>query len=471
MNIDSPPLAAAILAAGKGTRMKSATTPKVLHTLAGRSMIMHVLHNASQLVSEKLYAIVGHQGELVQQHVQKLAPEALAQRVQWVEQREQLGTGHAIQQLLPHLESFAGHLVILTGDAPLLRPETLNQLWQEHLSHNNAATLLTTILPNPHGYGRIIKNNADNFISIREHKDCSPRELKIREVNTGIYLFDWKALQLRLPQLKNDNAKSEYYLTDILGMLVNDGLTVGVSCLEDASEVRGINSREELAEVEEILQQRLRRRWMDEGVTFRQPSSSYLGCEVQLAQDVEILAGCTLEGQSRVGSGSVIGPNSHLIDAQVGENCTVQHSVLNQAEIGNRVQIGPFAHLRPQTELADEVKIGNFVELKKTRMGHKSKASHLSYLGDAVIGEGCNVGAGTITCNYDGARKHVTTLEDDVFVGSNSTLVAPVTIERSGYVAAGSVITQDVPSGALGIGRGRQDNKLGWVERRRPRKS
>ena len=466
-----PPLAAAILAAGKGTRMKSATTPKVLHTLAGRSMILHVLHNAVQLVSDKIYPIVGHQGEQVQAHVQALAPETLTQRIHWVEQREQLGTGHAIQQLLPHLENFSGHLVILTGDAPLLRPETLSQLWKEHLAQGNAATLLTTILKNPFGYGRIIKDNAGHFIGIREHKDCDADDLAIREVNTGIYLFDWTALQTRLPQLKNDNAKGEYYLTDILGMLVKDKQNVGISCLEDADEVRGINSRQELSEVEDILLWRIRQQWMNEGVTLRQPESIYLGCEIELAQDVEILPGTSIEGQSKVASGSVIGPNSQLKDAHVGQNCVVQHSVMNQAKIGNEVQVGPFAHLRPKADLGDQVKIGNFVELKNTRMGNKSKASHLSYLGDAVIGEDCNVGAGTITCNYDGANKHVTTLEDDVFIGSNSTLVAPLTVERSGYVGAGSVITKDIPSGALGIGRGRQDNKLGWVERRRPRKS
>lgn len=470
MKTTSTQLTAAVMAAGKGTRMYSETTPKVLHTLAGRSMILHVLQAANELVSGPLHVIVGHGREQVRAHVQAQAPADIQQRLVWVEQLQQLGTGHAVQQLLPVLPDYHGHLLILNGDVPLLSPETLKELWHQHLDGHHVATLLTTRLDDPDGYGRIIKNNAGKFISIREDKDCNDAERKIREVNTGIYLFDWTALAACLPELSNDNAKQEYYLTDVLGMLVRQQASVGVHCIGASEEVLGINSRLELAEVEEMLQQQLRQYWMERGVTLRNPASIYIDCSVELAQDVEILPGTTLLGQTRVGKGARIGPNTLLQDAQVGADCEIVMSAVYGAELGEQIHVGPFAHLRPGTRIENGARVGNFVELKNTHLGPRSKASHLSYLGDAEIGPGCNIGAGTITCNYDGAAKHTTTLGENVFVGSNSTLVAPLTIGDEGFVAAGSTLTEDLPAGALGLGRARQVNKPGWSAAHRPRK-
>jgi len=463
-------LTAAIMAAGKGTRMNSATTPKVMHTLAGRSMILHVLQAADQLVSGNLHVIVGHGREKVRAHVEAKASAAIQNRLRWVEQLEQLGTGHAIQQLLPLLHDETGHLLILNGDVPLLSAETLKELWDQHLAGGHAATLLTTHLPDPSGYGRILKNNAGHFISIREDKDCGTDERQIKEVNTGIYLFDWAPLAACLPQLSNDNAKAEYYLTDVLGMLVREKKSVGVYCIEQAQEALGINSRKELADVEQALLNQIRDKWMEHGVTLRNPASIYIDCDVELEPDVEILPGTTLLGKTRIGSGSRIGPNSLLQDTQVGQDCELVMSAAYAAVLGDRVHVGPYAHLRPGTVIASEARVGNFVELKNTRLGPRSKASHLSYLGDAEIGADCNIGAGTITCNYDGAQKHKTHLADEVFVGSNSTLVAPVSVGEQGYIGAGSTITEDVPAGALGLGRGRQVIKHGWSATRRPRK-
>lgn len=467
---NSTRLAAAIMAAGKGTRMRSAHLPKVLHELAGRSMIMHVIHAANEIISGPLHVIVGHGADKVEQHVANCSSRDLKENVRWVYQHEQLGTGHAVQQLLPEMQGYHGHLLILNGDVPLLTAETLKDLWAHHLEGEHAATILTTRLLDPTGYGRIIKDNAGHFISIREHKDCAPEELKIDEVNTGIYLFEWQYLHKYLPELKNDNAKKEFYLTDILGMFVKAGLSAGVFCKEDQKEVMGINSRKELAEVEDILQKRLQEKWMLAGVTLRRPESIHLDCSIELAQDIEILPGTCLYGHTTVASGTRLGPNTILTNAIVGSFCEIVSSTIQDATVADHVTIGPYAHIRPETVIASYAKVGNFVELKKTHLGEYSKASHLAYLGNASIGSHCNIGAGTITCNYDGAYKHPTMLGDQVFVGSNATLVAPVTIGNEAFLAAGSVITEDVPAGALGMGRARQVNKEGWVAKRRPRK-
>ncbi|MEZ0369699.1 MAG: bifunctional UDP-N-acetylglucosamine diphosphorylase/glucosamine-1-phosphate N-acetyltransferase GlmU [Candidatus Sericytochromatia bacterium] len=463
-------LAIAIMAAGKGTRMKSERTPKVLHTLAGRSIVMHVLHTAFSLEPESVHLIVGHESQQVRDHVASHAAPGMLERLSWVEQLEQLGTGHAIQQVLPPLQDFRGHLAVLNGDVPLLAAGTLSELWQRHLDGRHAATLLTTSLPDPTGYGRIIKNAFGRFLAIREHKDCSPEELAIKEFNTGIYLFDWEHLSRLLPRLSNNNAKGEYYLTDILGMLIDAGLPVGIHAMEDPREVLGINSRKELAEVEGILRTRIREQWMLDGVTLRQPDTIAIDIEVELTADVEILPNSQLEGRTRVGAGSRIGPNTLLRDAIVGENSSVLMSMVESAEIGNQVQIGPFSHLRPESRVEAGAKVGNFVELKKATLGPGSKASHLSYLGDVEIGANCNIGAGTITCNYDGVHKHRTRLGNGVFTGSHSTLVAPLELGDLAYTAAGSVITADVPAGALGLGRAHQVNKEGWVAKKRPQK-
>lgn len=469
MNLSSHhPFAIAIMAAGKGTRMKSETTPKVLHRLAGRSMLGHVLHASFALNPEKIHVIVGHCAEQVQQFVETHGAPVLLERLGWVEQKEQLGTGHAIMQLMPVLANFQGNLMILNGDVPLLRTETLKELLETHEELEYAATLLTTRVDNPAGYGRIVRHH-EQFVKIVEHKDASPQELAIHEINTGVYIFSWKVLQQYLPRLNNANAKGEYYLTDVIEMLVQDRQRIGTVTAENPLEVLGVNSRKELADMERVLRQRINEYWMDAGVTLRDPASIYIDSQVELAMDVEILPGTLLQGHTRVGSGSRIGPHCQIHASQIGENCEIRFSVLDNVEVQAGAQIGPYAHLRPETVVEKNAKVGNFVELKKTRLGEGAKASHLSYLGDATIGPRCNIGAGTITCNYDGAYKHATVLDQEVFVGSNSTLVAPLHLGAQAYVAAGSVITADVPAGSLGIGRGRQINKEGWSERRRPR--
>jgi bifunctional UDP-N-acetylglucosamine pyrophosphorylase/glucosamine-1-phosphate N-acetyltransferase len=465
----SQPFAIAIMAAGKGTRMKSETTPKVLHTLAGRSMIGHVLHASFALQPEKIHVIVGHCADQVQTFVETHGAPILLERMSWVRQLEQLGTGHAIMQLVPVLEGFQGNLMILNGDVPLLRPETLRELLETHEELDYAATLLTTHVDHPEGYGRIVRHH-EQFVRIVEHKDASPQELGIHEINTGVYIFSWPVLRDYLPRLRNDNAKGEYYLTDVIQMLVQDRRRIGTVTAAHPQEVLGINSRGELAQMETILRKRINDGWMAAGVTLRDPSSIYIDSQVELCADVEILPGTLLQGYTRIGSGSKIGPNCQIYESDIAENCEVRFSVLDRVTLQADVQVGPYAHLRPESLLERNSKVGNFVELKKTRLGEGSKASHLSYLGDSEIGQNCNIGAGTITCNYDGAAKHATTLADGVFVGSNSTLVAPLQLGTDAFVAAGSVITGDVPAGSLGIGRAVQVNKEGWAAHRRPRK-
>lgn len=468
-NLSSPPFAIAIMAAGKGTRMKSETTPKVLHTLAGRSMIGHVLHASFGLEPEKIHVIVGHCAEQVQNFVETNGSAELRAHLGWVEQKEQLGTGHAIMQLMPVLENFKGSLMIVNGDVPLLRSETLQLLRETHEELDYAATLLTTKVVDPTGYGRIVRHH-QQFVKIVEHKDANPKELQIQEINTGVYVFSWPVLQQYLPKLSNANAKGEYYLTDVIEMLVQDRMRIGTVTAENPLEVLGVNSRKELAEMECILHRRINDHWMEAGVTLRDPSSIYIDSQVELAVDVEILPGTMLQGRTQIGSGSRIGPNCQIRNSTIGEDCEIRFSVIDQAQIQVGVQIGPYAHLRPESVVEHNAKVGNFVELKKAHLGENSKASHLSYLGDVEIGKNCNIGAGTITCNYDGAHKHKITLADGVFTGSNSTLVAPLTFGKDAYVAAGSVITEDLPAGSLGLGRSRQITKEGWSERRRPKK-
>ncbi|PIQ28682.1 bifunctional N-acetylglucosamine-1-phosphate uridyltransferase/glucosamine-1-phosphate acetyltransferase [bacterium (Candidatus Blackallbacteria) CG17_big_fil_post_rev_8_21_14_2_50_48_46] len=468
-NTSQRPFAIAIMAAGKGTRMKSETTPKVLHSLAGRSMLGHVLHAAYALNPEKIHVIVGHCAEQVQNFVQTHGSPTLHERLGWVEQKEQLGTGHAIMQLMPVLENFKGNLMILNGDVPLLRSETLKELLETHEELDYAATLLTTRVENPSGYGRIVRLH-EQFVRIVEHKDASPQELALKEINTGVYIFSWPILEKYLPKISNANAKGEYYLTDVIEMLVHDRQRIGTVTAENPLEVLGVNSRKELAEMECILRKRINDHWMEAGVTLRDPSSIYIDSQVQLGVDIEILPGTLLQGYTKIGDGSKIGPHCEIRESVIGENCEIRFSVLDQVEIKDQAKIGPYAHLRPETVIERNAKVGNFVELKKTHLGEGAKASHLSYLGDAEIGKDCNIGAGTITCNYDGANKHQTTLKEGVFVGSNSTLIAPLTLGEQAFIAAGSVISEDVPAGALGLGRSRQTNKEGWSEHRRPKK-
>ena len=450
-------LAVAVLAAGKGTRMKSAL-PKVLQPLAGSTLVERVLASARQLKPERRLLIVGHQAERVEEQL------GASGELEFVLQDPQNGTGHAVQQLLPVLENFDGELLVLNGDVPLLRPETVESLVQRHRSSNADVTLLTARLDDPTGYGRVFADENGRVSGIVEHRDCSEEQRSNNLTNAGIYCFNWQRLAAVLPQLSTDNDQGELYLTDTVAMLER-AMHVEVA---DADEVNGINNRRQLAQCEALLQQRLRDHWMDEGVTFVDPSSCTLSEDCRFGHDVVIEPQTHLRGVCSVGDNCRLGPGSLIQDAVIGDGVTVLHSVIQEASVGNDVAIGPFAHLRPAAHIGDDCKIGNFVEVKKSTIAAGSKVNHLSYIGDAQLGEQVNVGAGTITANYDGVNKHRTVIGDRSKTGANSVLVAPVSIGREVTIAAGSTITKDVSDGSLAIGRARQNVREGWNARSSP---
>tara|TARA_B100001939_G_scaffold273122_1_gene240960 strand:- start:1963 stop:3324 length:1362 start_codon:yes stop_codon:yes gene_type:complete len=447
-------LAVAVLAAGKGTRMKSAL-PKVLQPLAGATLVERVLASAANLQPERRLLIVGHQAERVEEQLSAIGG------LEFVLQQPQNGTGHAVQQLLPVMEGFEGELLVLNGDVPLLRAETIDSLVSRHRSSGADVTLLTARLENPTGYGRVFADSEGKVSGIVEHRDCSDEQRSNNLTNAGIYCFNWRALAEVLPKLSTDNDQGELYLTDTVAMLP---LAMHVE-VADPDEVNGINNRQQLAQCEAVLQQRLRDHWMAEGVTFIDPSSCTLSEDCRFGRDVVIEPQTHLRGTCRIGENCRLGPGSLLEDAELGNDVTVLHSVVREATVGNGVAIGPFAHLRPAADVGNGCRIGNFVEVKKSQLGAGTKVNHLSYIGDASLGENVNVGAGTITANYDGVRKHRTVIGDGSKTGANSVLVAPVTLGTKVTVGAGSTITKDVPDGALAISRARQLSKEGWADR------
>ena len=450
-------LSVIILAAGQGTRMKSAM-PKVLHALAGKPLVQHVIDNAHGLNAKAIHLIYGHGGDQVRATITDAT-------IQWVLQAQQLGTGHAVQQAIPNVPDDQ-RVLILYGDVPLTRSETLQALLAKQ--PQNGIALLTVTLPDPTGYGRIVRNAAGNVTAIVEQKDATDEQKKIAEVNTGILCCAAKDLRRWLGKLKNDNAQKEYYLTDIIAMCVGEGGAVQTHQPASRDEVEGVNNRLQLADLERRYQRRVAEELMTAGVTLRDPARLDVRGAVKIAQDVILDINVVLEGKVEIGSGSEIGANCVIKDCVLGKNVTVQpNSVLEGAVVGDGAIIGPFARLRPGAELADNVHIGNFVEVKKAKIGVGSKANHLAYIGDAEIGRDCNVGAGTITCNYDGANKHLTVLEDDVFVGSDSQLVAPVRVGKGATIGAGTTVTKDVAPDALVISRVKQTEISGW---QRPRK-
>ena len=457
-----PDLHIVILAAGKGTRMKS-SLPKVLHRVAGRPMIEYVLRTAGQLSPRTRTLVVGHMADTLRQALSGLGD------LTFVTQDPQLGTGHALLQTEPILRSATGSILLLSGDVPLLRHETLARFLRTHEETQAAATVMTAVLDRPHGYGRIVRA-AGRLVRIVEERDATPAERQITEVNSGVYAFALAPLFDALRTLASGNAQGEYYLPDLVAAYHRQGLRVEAMMLERADEVRGINSRSELAEASRIVRQTKNETLMTAGVTIEDPATTYIEPDVSVGPDTVIHPGVHLEGRTRVGAACEIHSGVRIIDSILEDRVTVHNfCVLRGARVGSGSSVGPFAHLRPDTELKERVRVGNFVELKKTVLGAGSKASHLAYLGDATIGERVNVGAGTITCNYDGERKHPTIIEDDAFIGSDSQLIAPVQIGRGAYVAAGSSITHDVPAGALGIARGRQRNIEKWVEKKKGR--
>ena len=444
-------VAVAILAAGRGTRMKS-TLPKVLHSLGGRSLVERVLDSCQCLAPKRRFAIVGYQGEQVKAALQS-HPD-----VEFVEQQQQLGTGHAIVQLLPYLEGFDGDLLVLNGDVPLLRPETLKQLIEVHQSNQNSATILTAHLPNPAGYGRVFCNGNNILKQIVEDRDCSAAQKQNHRVNAGVYCFRWADLQKVLPQLRADNDQKEYYLTDAVNYLD----PVMVVDVEDYEEVLGINDRKQLATAYNILQARVKDKWMAAGVTLIDPDTITIDDTVQIQPDTIIEPQTHLRGNTAIASGCRIGPGSLIENSQIGNNATVLYSVITDSIVADNTRIGPYTHLRGKVQVGESCRIGNFVELKNTTLGDRTNVAHLSYLGDATLGTKVNIGAGTITANYDGVNKHRTLIGDRTKTGSNSVFVAPVTLGTDVTVAAGSVVTENVPDDCLVIARARQVVKPGW---------
>ncbi|MBJ7298458.1 MAG: bifunctional UDP-N-acetylglucosamine diphosphorylase/glucosamine-1-phosphate N-acetyltransferase GlmU [Dolichospermum sp.] len=441
----------AILAAGKGTRMKS-NLPKVLHSLGGKSLVERVIESAEPLLPSRRLVIVGYQSQEV-----KTAMNAI-HGVEFVEQTVQLGTGHAIQQLLPHLEGYTGDLLILNGDVPLLRTETLNNLLQTHQENQNSCTILTAQLSNPQGYGRVFRNSECIVQKIVEDKDCTPTQRENDRVNAGIYCFRWPDLAKFLPQLEANNAQKEYYLTDAVTQV---GKVMAVD-VEDYQEILGINDRLQLATANDILQRRIKEKWLLAGVTLIDPTSITIDETVELQPDVIIEPQTHLRGKTIIQAGSRIGPGSLIENSELGENVTVLYSVVTDSIIQSQTRIGPYAHLRGHAKVGANCRIGNFVELKNTQLGDRTNVSHLSYLGDTTTGTQVNVGAGTITANYDGVKKHRTIIGDRTKTGSNSVLVAPITVGNDVYIAAGSTVTEDVPDDSLVIARSRQVVKPGW---------
>ncbi|AIE58577.1 bifunctional UDP-N-acetylglucosamine diphosphorylase/glucosamine-1-phosphate N-acetyltransferase GlmU [Bacillus methanolicus] len=447
---------AIILAAGKGTRMKSKLY-KVLHPVCGKPMVQHVVDQVSKLNINEIVTIIGHGAEKVK--------EQLGGQSKYALQQEQLGTAHAVMQAKEMLAGKEGVTIVVCGDTPLIKAETMEALFRHHEETNAKATILTAKLEDPTGYGRIIRNGEGFVEKIVEHKDATEDERTVKEINTGTYCFDNIALFQALQHVSNDNVQGEYYLPDVIEILKKQGETVSAYQTEDFEETLGVNDRVALAEAERIMRKRINEFHMRNGVTIIDPGHTYIGPDVEIGQDTIIYPGSVLSGKTVIGSDCQIGPNSEIRDCQVGMNTVIRQSVAHNSMIGSSVNIGPFAHIRPESNIHDEVRIGNFVEIKKSDFGKGSKASHLSYIGDAEVGSGVNIGCGSITVNYDGKNKYLTKIEDEVFIGCNSNLVAPVTIGRGAYVAAGSTITEDVPAEALSIARARQVNKENYVEK------
>lgn len=451
-----------VLAAGGGTRMKSSRS-KLLHEVAGHSLLSYAVNAATALEPEHLIVVVGHLRDQVTAHLHEIAPHCRT-----AVQEEQNGTGHAVECGLADLGELAGEVVVTYGDVPMLTGDTLAELVATHRANHDAVTVLTARLPDPTGYGRIVRDDKGLVSRIVEEKDADNAVRAVDEVNSGIYVFDAAVLRSGLSRITTDNAQSELYLTDVLAIARGDGLRVGAHQIDDLWQTEGINDRVQLAGINRELNRRICEGWMRAGVTIIDPATTWIHASVDLAPDVTVLPNTFLEGATSVGPGATIGPDTTLSDVEVGADATIIRSHVSLAVIGPGATVGPFAYVRPGTELSASGKIGTFVETKNARIGEGAKVPHLAYAGDAIIDAGANIGAGTIFANYDGENKFHTHVGKRAFVGSNSVLVAPVDIGDGGYVAAGSTVTADVPPGALAVARGRQRNSDGWVARRKP---
>jgi len=468
-----PGLAVVVMAAGLGKRMKS-KYPKVLHTVAGRAMVMYSIDVGLRVAGHGVAVVVGHQADRVRQVIEAALPTQDGRvPVAIVEQREQLGTGHAVLQTRPVFDgkgrAAPACYLILNGDTPLLREETVLRLLQVHQREKATVTILTAKLEDPSGYGRVVRQSVDGPVSrIVEDRDAGPAEKAIREINAGTYVVDGGFLFAALDRLDPSNAQGEYYLTDILQMAVLQGRRVCAVTLDEPDEGLGVNSRRQLAEAESVLRRQIRERWLDAGVTMIDPNSTWIDAGASVGKDTILHPNVTLAGRTALGEDCVVHSFTRLTDCTVGSSVEILgHCVFREARIDDQATVGPFAHLRPGAIVRRKAKVGNFVEMKQAELGEGSKANHLTYLGDARIGKGVNIGAGTITVNYDGVNKHQTVIEDNVAVGSDTQLVAPVTVGAGAIIAAGTTVTEDVPADALVIARVPQVNRAGWAARRR----
>ena len=447
---------AVILAAGKGTRMKS-DLPKVLHKVAGISMLEHVFRSVSAIDPEKTVTVIGHKAELVEQ--------VLAGQTEFVRQTEQLGTGHAVMMAESVLENLTGQTLVIAGDTPLITGESLKNLIDFHINHKNVATILTAEADNPFGYGRIVRNQHGEVIKIFEQKDASDFEQQIKEINTGTYVFDNARLFEALKNINTNNAQGEYYITDVIGIFRENGEKVGAYTLKDFDESLGVNDRVALATAESIMRRRINQQHMINGVSFVNPDTTYIDVDVEIAPEVQIEANVTLKGQTKIGAETILTNGTYIVDSVIGERAVITSSMIEESIVADGVTVGPYAHIRPGSSLAKDVHVGNFVEVKGSSIGENTKAGHLTYIGNSEVGANVNFGAGTITVNYDGQKKYKTIIGDNVFVGSNSTIIAPVELGDNSLVGAGSTITKDVPADAIALGRGRQINKEDYAKR------
>lgn len=447
---------AVILAAGQGTRMKSKLY-KVLHPVCGKPMVQHVVDHIQTLGVNRIVTVVGHGAKTVQ--------EQLGDQSEYVLQAEQLGTAHAVQQAEAILGNEEGTTLVVCGDTPLIRPETMQALFEHHQAKNAKATILTAIAENPTGYGRILRGPNGQVEQIVEQKDATAQQQLVTEINTGTYCFDNKALFETLKLVKNDNAQGEYYLPDVIELLQKQNEIVEAYVTDDFEETLGVNDRVALAQAELLMRARINERHMRNGVTLINPEATYISPQAVIGRDTVIQPGSMIEGDTVIGEDCLIGPNTQIIDSRIGDRTSIHSSVVRESEIADDTAVGPFANIRPLSIIGSHVKIGNFVEVKKSALGDDTKVSHLSYIGDAKVGSNVNIGCGSITVNYDGKNKFQTIIEDDVFVGCNSNLVAPVKVGKGSFIAAGSTITKEVPEDALAIARARQENKPNYVSK------
>lgn len=449
---------AVILAAGEGKRMKS-NNSKVVHKILGKPLVKCVYDSLKEAGVSETITVVGHKAEQVK--------EILGDRSLYAEQKEQLGTGHAVMQAVDYLKGKKGKVFVVCGDTPLITSDTMKNTIESNLKNNEYATIITAEFDDPTGYGRIVRDGKNNIVGIVEHKDTTDEQRAIKEINSGMYLFDIESLIDALKELKNDNVQHEYYLTDVIGIMISKNLKVGSYIVTDNNEVMGINDRIQLEEAGQIARAKLIKYHLQNGVTMIDKSSTYIDFDVEIGKDTIIYPNCMIESGTVIGENCIIGPSSKITESKIGDGVSVMSSVLIQASVGDETTVGPFAYLRPNSNIGKKARIGDFVEIKNSNIGNGTKVSHLTYVGDSDVGEKVNFGCGTVTVNYDGKNKFRTTIEDNAFIGCNTNLVAPVTVKAGAYTAAGTTITKEVPEDALAIGRVRQENKEGWAGKKR----